>query len=186
MAWVDDVKRICTEDILVPFEGYHLALPDGSCKAYPDPYSAIGKGLIAKKDIPFLSDEQLIKAGHPWTIGFGSTFDIDGSPVKPGMIWSRQKAIEVKQHVLSSFLKTLLLLSPSLVKQPAKRVAGILSWFYNLGPGNYRVSTFKRKIDREEWTEAGEECKKWNKAGGVVSRGLQRRRNLEALYIAGE
>ena len=184
MGWHEEVKQYCVENILVPFEGYSKKLSDGSCEAYPDPYSPLGRKQVSIED---LTREQLIKAGNPWTIGFGSTFDIDGSPVLPGMVWSKEKAITVKQVVLNKFLNQLLAYSPELIKESPKRVAGILSWFYNLGPGVYRISTFRKRIDEKNWIDAHEECMKWNKAkvNGVLttSKGLTRRRLVEALCI---
>ena len=180
MHWHEEVLIICAKEILIPFEGYATKLPDGSCMAYPDPYSKIGKKLVRISEV---SGQDLVEAGKPWTIGYGSTFDIDGSPVLPGMIWTHDKAISVKTFVMKKFLKELLSFSPSLVREPPKRVAAILSWFYNLGAGSYRISTFKKRIDEKLWEEAAIECIKWDKAGGVKSKGLARRRNLEALYI---
>lgn len=184
MAWHEEVMKICAKEILIPFEGYHKKLSDGSCTSYPDPYSPLGRKQIKAEG---LNSFELTKAGYPWTIGYGSTFDIDGTLVMPGLIWTHEKAVAVKTSVMNSFLQKLLAFSPMLIFQSPRRVAGILSWFYNLGAGAYRISTFKKKIDQESWEEAADECIKWNKAkvNGVltVSKGLTKRRILEASYI---
>jgi lysozyme len=121
--------------------------------------------------------------GAPWTIGYGSTFDDTGRPVKPGEMWSHDKAVYVKGIVTNSFLQKLIALSPGLITEPTPRIAAVLSWVYNCGLGSYRISTFKKRIDSKDWYGAAEECKKWDKAKGIKLKGLTRRRNLESLHI---
>jgi len=156
-----EVKTICTELLLIPFESYARKLPDGSCIAYPDPGPT----------------------GLPITIGYGSTFDETGKPVEVGEIWSYEKAVRVKRTILNNFLIQLLQMSPSLATEPCERIAAVLSWCYNCGFGNYRISTFKKKIDKKDWLAASHECRKWNKAKGKILKGLTRRREAEAILI---
>ncbi len=162
MLFAQDVMEVCTKEFLVPWEAYAKKLPNGDCLAYPDP----GTGA------------------EPWTIGYGSTFDDRGQAVKQGDVWTHDKAIRVKAIVLRSFFNTLMSMSPKLARQPVRRVAAVLSWAYNCGFGNYRVSSFKRAIDREDWSEAARQCLRWNKANGKVMRGLTRRREHESRAIA--
>lgn len=161
MSNLQEVLVLCTEELLVPFEGYAKKLPNGDCMAYPDP--ATGR--------------------EPYTIGYGSTRHPDGTPVKAGEVWTREYAVECKQKVLQGFLKDLLVLSPSLATESPRRVAAVLSWVYNCGITNYKNSTFKKKIDSKEWKEAAEQCKKWDRANGKVMKGLTRRRLVESLMI---
>jgi len=156
-----EILDICAKEFLIPFEGYAKKLPNGDCQAYPDPATG----------------------GKPFTIGFGSTFHADGTPVKEGEVWTRQYAVETKQAVLQGFLENLLGVSPILVTEHPSRVAAVLSWVYNLGIGNYESSTFKKKVDSKDWIAASEQCMKWNRAGGKVMTGLTRRRAVEALVI---
>jgi lysozyme len=167
MKKLEEAKKICVEELLVPFEAYARKLPNGDCMAYPDP---------GTKDDP-------IKKGEPWTIGYGSTFDEYGTKVRQGDIWTHEKAVAVKAVVVNTFLLDLLKSSPKLVLEPPRRIAAVLSWVYNCGMGNYRISTFKKKIDEGNWMEAAEQCKRWNKANGKVLRGLTIRRSLEAAMI---
>ena len=37
MSNLSEAIKIATESLIKPFEGYHKRLPDGGCKAYPDP-----------------------------------------------------------------------------------------------------------------------------------------------------
>lgn len=161
MSTLEEAKRICTEQLLVPFESYAVKLPNGDCAAYPDP----GTG------------------GLPITIGYGSTFDEFGNPIHMGDVWTHEKAIRVKQITLDKFLSALLVHSPGLVQENPYKIAAVLSWVYNCGIGNYRVSTFRRKINEKEWEDAAKECVKWNKANGKVLRGLTRRREAEAKLL---
>ena len=145
-------------DVLVkPFEGYAKRLPNGDCTAYPDP----GTG------------------GDPWTIGWGCT----GPGIQPGTVWTVETAqAELDKHLLH-FAVGVIKLSPILIKQPAKRLAAIISFAYNCGLGNYRISTLKKRVDAQDWAGACEEIIKWNKAAGRVLRGLTRRREAEAALL---
>jgi len=145
-------------DLLIkPFEGYAKRLPDGSCTAYPDP----GTG------------------GDPWTIGWGCT----GPSINPGTVWSVEVAqSELDKHLLH-FCVGVLKLSPDLIGEPPRRLAAVISFAYNCGLGNYRVSTLRKRINDKDWGGAQEEIVKWNKAAGRVLKGLTRRREAEATLL---
>lgn len=133
-------------------------LPDGRVTAYPDP----GTG------------------GDPWTIGYGST----GKGIGPGTIWTMEQCeVELDKH-MAYFYNGVMALCPGLHGEPAPRVAAVVSWAYNCGLGNLRISTFRRRINEKNWPEAARECLRWNKAAGRVLRGLTRRRQAEAKFIA--
>ena len=149
--------KIAREALCKPFEGYARRLPDGSCKAYPDP----GTG------------------GNPWTIGWGST----GPEVTPDTIWTQQQAEESLDKHLLYFCSGVLKLSPKLLQEPPRRLAAIISFAYNCGLGNYRISTLKKRVDGKDWSGAQEEIVKWNKAAGRVMPGLTRRRQAEAALL---
>lgn len=133
----------------------------------------------------FRAKPYLCSAGVP-TIGYGSTFYKDGKKVT---LNDRQidihVATELLDYTLSTvFIPAVLRLCPVLATQPNK-LGAIVSFTYNLGAGNLRNSTLRRRINEEKWEEAANELLKWNKAGGQVSRGLQRRREAErALFLS--
>lgn len=181
MSTLEEAKRICTEQLLVPFESYATKLSNGDCAAYPDPASKLAG--MSKADISKLTNEEFELFGRPWTIGYGSTFDENGLPIRPGDIWTHDRAIRVKQITLDKFLSAMLVHSPGLIQENSYKIAAVLSWVYNCGIGNYRVSTFRRKINEKEWEDAAKECIKWNKAAGKVLRGLTRRREAEAKLL---
>ena len=152
-----DVIRICKEVFIKPFEGCAKLLPDGRVKAYPDP----GTG------------------GVPWTIGYGST----GKEIGPDTIWTMQQCEEALDNHLVYFYNGVMALCPGLKGQPPARIAAVVSWAYNCGLRNLQISTFRKRINEQEWEQAALECMKWNKAAGRVLRGLTRRREAEAKFI---
>jgi lysozyme len=91
---------------------------------------------------------------------------------------------ELNKH-LNYFYQELLKLSPGLASAPDLKTAAVISFAYNCGLGNYRISTFKKRIDAQDWTGASQEILKWNKAAGRVLPGLTRRRQAEALLLQG-
>ncbi len=155
----NQVKEFCVKELLVPFEGTGPMDKQGNFHAYVDAVGVV-------------------------TIAWGITTDESNKPIKLGAIWSEDRARKRKEAILDDFLNRLLPASPMLEKQPVRRVAAVLSWVYNLGIGNYLKSTFKKKIDAGLWEDAATECKKWNKAGGKVLKGLVRRREYEAMLIS--
>lgn len=155
---IADAVHLATEALIKPFEGYHRLLPDGRCQAYPDP----GTGA------------------EPWTIGWGST----GKDIAPGTVWSREAAEARLKHDVARFATAVAKLSPTLLLEPNRRFAAIISFSYNCGLGNYRISTLKKRVDAGDWIGAQEQIVRWNKAAGRVLPGLTRRRKVEALMLA--
>ena len=156
---VDDILEYCSKNLLIPFEGAGPVDKEGNFLAYVDPVGVV-------------------------TISYGITFDEQGNKIKLGDKWSWHRAVEHKQNILKTFLNDLYTASPVLKDESIRRTAGVLSWVYNLGIGNYKASTFKKKIDLKDWVAAASECKKWDKAKvkGVptVLKGLTKRRAAEA------
>ena len=67
-----------------------------------------------------------------------------------------------------------------------EQVAALIDFAFNLGAGNLQISTMLRLINRGELLLAAEEFAKWNKAGGIVQKGLTRRRLAEKkLFLTG-
>lgn len=155
---LETIKKICIEKFLVPFEGTGPKDAEGNFIAYADPI------------------------GIP-TIAWGITYNEQGEKIKLGEVWSYDRAMKHKSNILDDFLEYILKVSPVLQEEGNRRVAAILSWVYNLGKGNYYRSTFKKKIDAKDWEGAFYECKKWNRAGGIVLKGLTKRREAEGLVI---
>jgi lysozyme len=83
----------------------------------------------------------------------------------------------------SAALKSLLDASPVMMYQSPARQAALLSWVFNLGIGNYRASTLKKRVDATDWKGAKTESVRWNKSNGKVLPGLDRRRKAEAKLL---
>lgn len=156
---LETAKKICIEQLLIPFEGTGPVLKDGSFQAYKDPGSL---------------------TGLPITIAWGLTYDEKGLPVCLGDVWSREKALYVKNKVLDQFAWKVIELCPTLIAESENMFAAVLSFTYNVGSRNLEISTLRKKILLKDWVGAGNEFKKWDKAGGKVMKGLTRRRSAEA------
>lgn len=154
---ISDAVAIAVDALIKPFEGYHRRIENGCCAAYPDPGTH----------------------GDPWTIGWGST----GRDIRPDTVWTQEQAQQALDREVTFFASKAVQLSPRLLHEPDKRLAAIISFLYNCGPGNYRVSTLKKRVDAGDWEGAKEEIVKWNKAAGRVLPGLTRRRQAEASFL---
>lgn len=55
----------------------------------------------------------------------------------------------------------------------------LVSFTYNLGPGNFGKSTLLKKVNAGDFAGAAKEFSKWNKADGRALAGLTRRREAE-------
>ena len=62
----------------------------------------------------------------------------------------------------------------------------MVCWVYNLGSGNLASSTLLQVLNEEEYGDVPFQMKRWNKAGGKVLLGLQRRRDAEAALFSGD
>lgn len=116
----------------------------------------------------------LCPAGVP-TIGCGATFYEDGRPVTlkdPPITRVRALAL-LRWHIQRHFLPAAMRLCPG-ANTPG-RLAGLVDFAFNLGEGNLRASTLRRKVNAGEWDEVPAQHMRWNKAGGRVLRGLTRR-----------
>lgn len=113
-----------------------------------------------------------------WTIGYGQT-----KGIKEGMVWTQNQADEDLLETAWEVLNQALTASPVLKTSTSQRQAAIADFIYNLGIGNYKASTLKKYVDKENWASAYTEIKKWNKAGGKVLKGLTIRREKEASLL---
>lgn len=148
---------LARETLVKPFEGYHVKQPDGGCKSYPDP----GTG------------------GLPWTIGWGST----GKGINQDTYWTLEQAETALNHDLERFARGVLDLSPELLDEPPRRLAALISFSYNCGLRNYKISTLRKRVNEKDWVGASTEILRWNKAAGRVLPGLTRRRKMESLLL---
>lgn len=69
---------------------------------------------------------------------------------------------------------------------PPNARAAIISWMYNVGEGNYRISTLRKKLRKGDVTGACNELPRWAYAKGKKLRGLVNRRADEQRRCLGE
>lgn len=120
------------------------------------------------------------------TIGYGTTYYEDGRKVtlkdKP---IDRTRAEELLTLQLTTiYMAGVLKCSPMLAAHPSA-LGALTSFAYNLGVPRYRGSTLRKRVEAEDWERAQVEILKWNRAGGRVMKGLQRRRLVESAFLVG-
>ena len=118
------------------------------------------------------------------TIGFGSTYYIDGRKVAlTDETISETIAETILLHELHhTYLPGVLRNCPVLLTDE-KKCNAIVDFAYNLGTGRLQTSTLKRKINSGSWEEAKEQLLLWTKGGGRVLPGLVKRRTAECRLL---
>jgi lysozyme len=111
-----------------------------------------------------------------WTIGYGITFGGICETTPP--ITKDQAMLAFEQGIKQYGLRCASL-APILLQHPSK-LAAVTSWAWNCGTGALKVSRLRRAINEQRWDDAASLILKPDTAGGVVYRGLQRRRAAEA------
>jgi lysozyme len=124
----------------------------------------------------------LCPAGVP-TIGYGATYYEDGSHVQlTDLPISRERAESLLLWMVKTrYLPAVLRLCPSV--DNAERLAALIDFTFNLGSGNLKNSTLRRRVNEARWGDVPNELRKWSKAGGRVLRGLTLRREAEVALV---
>ena len=131
----------------------------------------------------FRSRPYMCSAGV-WTVGLGSTRYLDGQPVRPTdppITREHAYALAVEQ-LRREYLPAVLRLCPGI--DSYDRLAGVLSFTYNVGAGALQASTLRRRINAGDWAGAQAEMRRWCRGGGRVLPGLVKRRAIEAEMLA--
>ena len=138
---------------------------------------------LCKQYEGFRSKPYLCPAGVA-TIGYGSTYYSDGRKVTlqdPPMDEPAASALlmyELQHTYLPGTLRNCPILATD-----NRRLNAVVDFCYNLGIGRLQTSTLKRKINAQDWEGAKDELKKWNKGGGKVLAGLDKRRKSECNFM---
>ena len=145
---------------------------------------------------------------HIWTIGYGhvlyqeqiklpmmrpegkTTADIPmirkEMPLKPedNRVWTKQEIDKLFEDDVASFERGVLRLVPGSVGRQG-RFDALVSISFNFGLGNLQRSSIRIKANRGDWEGAADAFLLWNKGGGKVLPGLERRRKEErALFLS--
>jgi len=113
-----------------------------------------------------------------YTIGFGTTAaaGLGITPVK-GMTITQDRAEDLLRMGVDKFAATVDALITAKVN--ANQFGACVSLAYNIGPNAFAKSTVLRELNANNMDKAAHAFQMWNKAGGVVSKGLVRRREAE-------
>lgn len=124
----------------------------------------------------------LCPAGVP-TIAYGATYYEDGTAVTlldPAVTQERAEAL-LLWMVRTRYLPAVLRLCPGI--DDPQRLAALIDFAFNLGAGQLKASTLRKKVNAGAWGDVPAELRKWVKGGGKVLRGLVIRREAEASLI---
>lgn len=132
----------------------------------------------------FHSLPYLCPAGVP-TIGYGATHYLDGRRVtlKDAPISREAGERLLLKMIEQQYLPEVIRLCPVLIRETPDRLAAIIDFTFNLGAGNLRASTLRRRMNENDWEDVPAQLMRWNKAGGRVLRGLTIRRQAEVNLI---
>jgi len=118
-----------------------------------------------KTDIPMIRNEMALK-------------------MEDFRVWSKQEIDDLFSDDVASFERGVLRLVPGSAGHQG-RFDALVSFAFNVGLGNLQRSTIRIKANRSEWEEAADAFLLWNKAGGKVLPGLDKRRKDErALFLS--
>ena len=139
--------------------------------------SSIGVHLI-KMFESFRSDPYLCEGGR-WTNGWGHTKGVTKDS-KPGTISQGEANLAAD---LKEFEDAVNLL----VKVPLLQCQfdALVSFAFNLGANALASSTLLKNLNAGDYKSAADQFLRWNKAGGKVLRGLEKRRAAERSMFLG-
>ena len=141
-------------DIICKYEGFNES-------AYPDP----------------------LTGGMPYTLGYGTQFYPDGSPVKRGQYCTREKALEYLQHEISCIeddLDDLHIHIDNAMRQ------ALISFIHSVGWKPFLYSSIIEQIEQENWAAVTEEIKCWifDQDHVLIGNLLERRREESRLFLS--
>jgi lysozyme len=161
-AGLDASRRAALEDaaaVMHFFEGCEKKLPGGLIGPYAD------------------------MVGVP-TIGWGNTQWPDGRKVRLDDAPITQAEADALFLVfLGRFADAVFALIPK--ASPSRQAAACISLAYNIGVGAFGGSSALARLKAGDAAGAAAAIELWNRAGGKVAKGLQRRRRAERLVFEG-
>ena len=121
------------------------------------------------------------------TIGYGATYDLDGERVTMDHEEiTAETAIELLQRDCNiSFRSVERLTQPYFDDLTENQKGALTSLTFNIGSGNFRASQVRSLIKQGCIEDAGNQFWQWRRAGGIILKGLVRRREAEtALFFS--
>ena len=156
--------------------------PDPAPLAAADPVGVAA--ALARRFEGLYLTPYLCPAGVP-TIGYGATFYDDGTRVQltdPPITRQRAEAL-LLWMVRTQYLPAVLRLCPGVACESPGRIAALIDFTFNLGSGNLKASTLRKRVNAGRWEDVPDELRKWNRGGGRVLRGLTIRREAEVALV---
>jgi len=117
--------------------------------------------------------EAYLCPANVWTIGYGHTFR-----VREGDVIDQEAAEALLIEDLEEFEGHVLRLVEIPLTQ--NQFDALVSWTFNLGPGNLKSSTLLNRINFGPLSDVPFQIQRWTRAGGKVLEGLVKRRAAEA------
>lgn len=155
-------------------------------RAYADPASPLAQAIIkAGKWQEYLAGKWSLPEGWeklkatPWTIGYGDT-----QGVKQGDVWTQSQADERLDKRVRQFFQEVLNATPNLAKYSAEKQAAVVSLVYNLGITNYKKYDISKQVQAGNHETVVKKFRQYVYANGLISHGLQVRREREANLYA--
>ncbi|CAN7261061.1 lysozyme [Variovorax sp. LjRoot84] len=167
-------------------DGHEVAHYFEQCKlrAYPDPgsplFAALRSAGIDPYSLAAVPPALAHLSGRPWTIGWGDT----GPDVVPGLVIDQAEADRRYARCMAGEFEPAVRSAVG-VQLSQREFDALVSIFYNCGAEAMRDSTLVRVLNRGNRAAAEAEFPRWNKSGGLVRKGLQRRREAERLLFLG-
>ena len=117
-----------------------------------------------------------------WTVGIGHLIG-DGSylPDSYKRVFTLEEVYALLAKDVARFERGVERYCPNRLTQSC--FDALVSFSFNLGLGTLQRSPLRQKINRQDYSGAAKVILKYNKAGGVVNRGLTLRRQAEALAL---
>lgn len=106
------------------------------------------------------------------TIGYGHTQDVNiGDTItRQQASYILKKDIEIAESAVNSLVKVTL---------NQNQYDALVSFVFNVGYGNFRISTMLKRINENNFSSAAEQFDKWVLSNGKRQKGLVIRRKLE-------
>ena len=115
-----------------------------------------------------------------WTVCYGET-----RGVGQGDSYTPEQCAAMLAVALAEYRAQIIACMPGLPAQPEGVQVALTSWAYNVGTGAACRSTLARYANGNFWEQACNQLPRWNRAGGVVVRGLTNRRAAEQALCLG-
>lgn len=117
--------------------------------------------------------EAYLCPSNVWTIGYGHT-----KGVKEGDVIDQEAAEAYLIEDLEEFERHVLRLVEIPLAQ--NQFDALVSWTFNLGPGNLKASTLLNRINYGPLSDVPFQIQRWTRSNGTVLAGLVKRRAAEA------